>query len=273
MRLPAALVLLCTASMLALPTIVTAQQHVTGALGSPDAVSTIDGQSLPAQAPPFGGVINLDARESTPWWPPQVAPPEVAPNVLLIMTDDAGYGVSGTFGGVIPTPVLDSIAAEGLRYTQFHSTSLCSPTRAALITGRNHHAVGFGVIAEISTGFPGYDATIGLDNASVGSILRDQGYAVREVARLGETGSELPDILEVIASREISLIVNTPTPGAGTVRDAAAIRHAAIAEGVLCMTTIDTAIAAAHSMEPAAQARIGDVRSLDTWLAIGRGDG
>ena len=74
------------------------------------------------------------------------------------MTDDQGYGVSGTFGGVIPTPALDRVANAGLRYTQFHSTALCSPTRAALITGRNHHEVGFGVIAELSTGYPGYDS-------------------------------------------------------------------------------------------------------------------
>jgi arylsulfatase A-like enzyme len=104
-------------------------------------------------------------------------PPKGAPNVLLIMTDDQGYGVSGTFGGVIPTPALDRIANAGLRYTEFNSTSLCSPTRAALITGRNHHAVGFGVIAELSTGFPGYDSIIGPENATIGTILRDNGYA------------------------------------------------------------------------------------------------
>jgi arylsulfatase len=109
-----------------------AQQQTTGTLGSPAATTTIDGQSLPAEAPPFGGVINLDAKESTAWWPPTVVPPKGAPNVLLIMTDDAGYGVSGTFGGVIPTPTLDQIAADGLRFTQFHSTALCSPTRGRL---------------------------------------------------------------------------------------------------------------------------------------------
>jgi arylsulfatase len=93
------------------------------------------------------------------------------------MTDDQGYGVSGTFGGVIPTPALDRIAQSGLRYTNFNSTALCSPSRAALITGRNHHAVGFGVIAELSTGYPGYDSIIGVDNATIGTILRDNGYA------------------------------------------------------------------------------------------------
>jgi arylsulfatase A-like enzyme len=104
-------------------------------------------------------------------------PPKGAPNILLIMTDDAGYGVSGTFGGVIPTPTLDRIANMGLRYTQFHSTALCSPTRAALITGRNHHSVGFGVVTEQSTGFPGYDSVIGLNNATIGEILKENGYA------------------------------------------------------------------------------------------------
>ena len=90
------------------------------------------------------------------------------------MTDDQGYGVSGTFGGVIPTPALDRIAKAGLRYTQFHSTALCSPTRAALITGRNHHSVGFGVITELSTGYPGYDSIIGTDKATIGTILQRQ---------------------------------------------------------------------------------------------------
>ena len=102
-----------------------AAQEVTGTPGSPAATTTIDGQSLPAAPPAFGGTINLDAKNSTAWWPPTVVPPKGAPNVLLILTDDAGYGVSGTFGGVIPTPTFDRVAANGLRYTQFHSTALC----------------------------------------------------------------------------------------------------------------------------------------------------
>ena len=104
-------------------------------------------------------------------------PPKGAPNVLLIMTDDAGFGAPGTFGGVVPTPALDRIAKSGLRYTNFHSTSLCSPTRAALITGRNHHVAGFGVVGEIATGFPGYDSVIRKENGTIGAILRDNGYA------------------------------------------------------------------------------------------------
>ena len=138
---------------------------------------TINGAQLPPPPLPFGGVIKETASQSTPYWPPRVTPPKGAPNVLLIMTDDQGYGVSGTFGGVIPTPALDRIAAAGLRYTEFHSTALCSPTRAALITGRNHHEVGYGVIGELSTGFPGYDSIIGPDSATIGRILRDNGYA------------------------------------------------------------------------------------------------
>src|SRR5665811_2484683 len=94
-----------------------------------------------------------------------------------IMTDDQGYGVPGTFGGVIPTPALDRVASAGLRYTQFCSTALCSPTRAALITGRNHHSAGFGVISELSTGYPGYDSIITPDKATIGTILQGNGYA------------------------------------------------------------------------------------------------
>ncbi|MEJ2347569.1 MAG: arylsulfatase, partial [Gammaproteobacteria bacterium] len=151
--------------------------QVTGKLGSPGATTTISGKQLPAPAPKFGGVIKDDALNSTQWWPPRIVPPKGAPNILLILTDDAGFAVPSTFGGVIPTPTMDRIAKEGLRYNRIFSTSLCSPTRAALITGRNHHSVGFGVIAEQATGFPGYDSVIGVDNATIGRILRDNGYA------------------------------------------------------------------------------------------------
>ena len=93
------------------------------------------------------------------------------------MTDDSGFGAPGTFGGVVPTPALDRIAKSGVRYTNFHSTSLCSPTRAALITGRNHHVAGFGVVGEIATGFPGYDSVIRKENGTIGEILKGNGYA------------------------------------------------------------------------------------------------
>jgi arylsulfatase A-like enzyme len=152
-------------------------QQTTGTPGSPSATTTINGQYLPPPPPPFDGVINMDAKDSKPYWPPTVVPPKGAPNILLIMTDDQGYGITSTFGGVIPTPALDRIAKAGLSYTQFHSTALCSPTRAALITGRNHHSVGFGVITEMSTGYPGYDSVIEKNSATIGTILKQNGYA------------------------------------------------------------------------------------------------
>src|SRR5215813_10440644 len=154
----------------------TAQQQTTGIPGSPSATTTIDGRYLPPPAQPFQGRIELNALQSRPAWPARVVPPKGAPNVLLIMLDDAGYGSESTFG-VIPTPTLDRLAKNGLRYTHFHSASLCSPTRAALITGRNHHSVHFGIVAEGATGFPGYDAIVKKDTATIGTILRDNGYA------------------------------------------------------------------------------------------------
>ena len=165
-------------------------QQTTGAPCSPDATTTVDGRYLPNPPAAFGGQINLNADQSKPCWRPRIVPPKGAPNVLLIMTDDQGYGVSGTFGGVIPTPTMDRIAQMGLRYTQFHSTALCSPSRAALITGRNHHSVGFG-IADAYTGYPGYDAVIGVDNGTIGEILKQNGYAT---SWFGKNHNTAPDL-------------------------------------------------------------------------------
>jgi arylsulfatase A-like enzyme len=152
-------------------------QQTTGVPCAPSATTTVDGKYMPSPPPEFGGVINLSATDSKPCWPAKIVPPKGAPNVLLIMTDDQGYGITSTFGGVIPTPAMDRIANAGLRYTQFHSTALCSPTRAALITGRNHHSVGFGVISEQATGYPGYDSIIEKNSATIGQILEQNGYA------------------------------------------------------------------------------------------------
>jgi len=163
------LVALCAAPVLAAET--------TGQAGAPGATTTISGKQLPAPEPAFGGKIERGALDSQAWWPPKIVPPEKAPNILLIITDDAGFGVPSTFGGVIPTPAMDRVADSGLRYNNIHSTALCSPTRAALITGRNHHSVGFGVIAEQATGFPGYNSEIPQDKATIGRILLDNGYA------------------------------------------------------------------------------------------------
>ena len=166
-----------TVAGVALATMSAEAQQVTGTPGSPSATTTISGKQLPPPDPKFGGVIKDGALQSKAWWAPRIVPPKQAPNILLIMTDDAGFGVPSTFGGVIPTPAMDRIAKTGLRYNNIHSTALCSPTRAALITGRNHHSAGFGVISEQSTGFPGYNSIIPKDKATIGRILLDNGYA------------------------------------------------------------------------------------------------
>jgi arylsulfatase len=170
--LPTILAVIMAVMLTAAPAVA---QPITGVPVSPDATETIDGRYLPARPTPFRGEINLNAYQSKPFWPARIVPPKGAPNVLLIMTDDVGFGAPSTFGGVIPTPALDRIANMGLRYTQFHSTALCSPTRAALITGCNHHSVGFGVISEMSTGYSGYDSIIGPESATIGRILKDNG--------------------------------------------------------------------------------------------------
>src|SRR4030095_12550656 len=169
--------MLIGAGLLTLSYVSASAQEVSAVPGSPGATTTIDGKQLPPPDPKFGGVIKEKATESKAWWPPRVVPPKGAPNVLVIMTDDCGFGAPGTFGGVVPTPALDRIAQNGLRYTQFHSCALCSPTRAALITGRNHHAVGYGVVGEAATGFPGYDSVIKKDCGTIGEILKQNGYS------------------------------------------------------------------------------------------------
>ena len=116
---------------------------------------------LPRPEQPFKGHIGRTVEESTKDFPAEVTAPKGAPNVLLILTDDVGFGASSTFGGPIPTPTMDRLANEGLRYTEFHTTALCSPTRASLLTGRNSHSAATGIIMEGGTGFPGYNTQIG----------------------------------------------------------------------------------------------------------------
>ncbi len=167
---------LILASSVAMAPLASAQQ-IRGTPGAPSAVMTPQGLQLPAPTPPFSGAMAPNAVDSKSAWTPQIMPPANAPNVLLILTDDVGFGAPSTFGGVIPTPALDKVAAAGLRYTSFHTTALSSPTRAALLTGRNHHSVGFGNISELSTGFPGYNSVIPRETATVGAILKQNGYS------------------------------------------------------------------------------------------------
>ena len=139
----------------------------------------IDRTVLPIRRPPFQGVTNRTLGGSEPDWN-FVAPiraPEGAPNVLLVMTDDAGFGNPSTFGGPISTPTLDRLAAGGLKYNRFHTTALCSPTRAALMTGRNHHAVGFGMVGEFAGPFPGYSAMLPKDCEPFVKTLQGNGYS------------------------------------------------------------------------------------------------
>ena len=126
---------------------------------------------------PYQGVVGRTLEESTPWWPPLESAPEGAPNVVVVLLDDVGYAQFGCYGSDIATPAFDDLAANGLRYSNFHTTALCSPTRAALITGRNHHTNGMGRIAEMATGFPGYDAVVPPSSGFLSEVLGPQGYA------------------------------------------------------------------------------------------------
>ncbi len=138
-----------------------------------------DRTKLPIRRESFQGVANRTLEGSQPDWNliGHPVPPEGAPNVLLVLIDDAGFGNPSTFGGPIQTPNYTRMAEQGLKYNRFHVTALCSPTRAALLTGRNNHAVGFGSVGEFAGGFPGYSATLPRDCAPLPRILRDNGYS------------------------------------------------------------------------------------------------
>ncbi len=131
---------------------------------------------LPRPEPKFEGKIERNAKDSVEDFPKPFQPPAGAPNILLILTDDVGFGASSTFGGPISTPTFDRLAEKGLRYNSFHTTALSSPTRAALITGRNHHACSTGVIMEFATGYPGYDSLMSKSCGTVAEILKQYGY-------------------------------------------------------------------------------------------------
>jgi arylsulfatase A-like enzyme len=131
----------------------------------------------------FGGVIGQDWRDSQPWWPPLPTPPAQAPNVVLVVLDDVGFAQLGCYGSDIGTPVLDGLAARGARLANFHTTSLCSPTRACLLTGRNHHRSGMGRVADLAIGYPGYWGRPPRENGFLPEILRAAGYATYAVGK------------------------------------------------------------------------------------------
>ena len=136
----------------------------------------INTASIVAQdtAQPYGGKIEKTFAESKEWWPEKKKAPAGAPNVVYFLIDDAGFGTSSAFGGLMQTPMLDSLANNGLRYTNFHTTAICSPTRAALLTGRNSHSVHMGLFPVTATGSPGYDGILPADKASIAEILHEK---------------------------------------------------------------------------------------------------
>ncbi|WP_222428761.1 arylsulfatase [Denitratisoma sp. DHT3] len=135
------------------------------------------GESLPRPDPAFQGVIAPTRAASKPDWPQMPHAPKGAPNVVVVLLDDVGFAAPGTFGGAIPTPSLDKLAKQGLTYNQFHVVGICSPTRAALLSGRNHHQVGFGTVTDNPAGFPGYNMSWPKSAASVAEVLRQNGYS------------------------------------------------------------------------------------------------
>src|SRR5450432_4567171 len=153
------------------------------------AAGDFDRTVLPIVPAPFAGVIDTNATNSKPDFPIEVSAPKGAPNVLIILTDDVGYGASSTFGGPISTPTFDSLAANGLRYNEFHTTALCSPTRAALLTGRNHHVVNTGSIMETATAFPGNTGVRPAAVAPLTEMLRLNGYSTAAFGKWHETAT------------------------------------------------------------------------------------
>jgi arylsulfatase A-like enzyme len=131
----------------------------------------------------FGGMIGRDWRDSRPWWPPVPAPPPGAPNIVLVVLDDVGFAQLGCYGSDIRTPVLDGLAATGARLANFHTTSLCSPTRVCLLTGRNHHRSGMGRVADLAVGYPGYWGSPPRENGYLPEILRAAGYATYAIGK------------------------------------------------------------------------------------------
>ena len=132
----------------------------------------------------FSGEIGRTYLDSDPpQFPQPVRPPKGAPNIVLILLDDVGFGQFSTFGGGVPSPTMDRLAKEGLRYNRFHTTALCSPTRAALITGRNHHSATFGVVTELATGYDGYTCVLPRSCGTVGEVLRQNGYMTAWVGK------------------------------------------------------------------------------------------
>ena len=146
-------------------------------------------ESLPKPDPAFHGKIAVNREDAIPSWPEQAKAPAGAPNVVVILLDDVGYGAGSVFGGPVQTPALEKLAASGLRYNRFHVNALCSPTRASLLTGRNNHQVGFGTVADSATGFPGYNSIWKKSTVSTAEVLRQNGYSTAAFGKWHNTPS------------------------------------------------------------------------------------
>jgi arylsulfatase A-like enzyme len=131
----------------------------------------------------FQGTIGRTFADSTPHWPEPVRARKGAPNIVYVLYDDLGFSDFGCFGSEISTPTVDRLAAEGLRYTNFHVTPLCSPTRACLLTGRNHHSTGMGMVPNFSIGYPGYRGQLNASTATIGEMAQEQGYTTLGVGK------------------------------------------------------------------------------------------
>jgi Sulfatase len=157
----------------------------------PDALPPETPDVLPRPDFHFQGEIGRTYRDSDPaQFPQAITAPKGAPNVLLVLIDDCGFGQYGTFGGGIPSPTMDKLAVEGLRYNRFHTTALCSPTRAALITGRNHHSTSFAGITELATGYDGYCCILPRNCGTVGEVLRQNDGLGRQEPQHADLGDE-----------------------------------------------------------------------------------
>ena len=156
--------------------LLTSAALVASVMGS-SAQAQADRLVLPIPPVPFDGQVAPHIADSKPATPNPLRAPVGAPNILLFMSDDAGFAMSSTFGGPIPTPNMDRLAKRGQRYNRFHTTGICSPSRAALLTGRNHHNAGVGYLSDLPTGFPGYGGKILPETASIAQVLRLNGYS------------------------------------------------------------------------------------------------
>ncbi len=149
---------------------------------------TIDRAILPIPDPPFTGLVTFDAKDPDTKFPKiePLRPPQGAPNVLLILLDDVGFGASSAFGGPVNMPNAERLAKAGLKYTRFHTTAMCSPTRMALLTGRNHHSVASGIVGEAATSAPGYTSIRPKSTAPLAEILKLNGYGTAQFGKCHE---------------------------------------------------------------------------------------